>query len=74
MVKTASSIFESLELWDEAVSCMIVMGQHKKAVKRVRDMIERNSTPELYCLLGALTKEDVHFHKAWKRTGRKVEI
>ena len=122
MIKTASSIFESLELWDEAVSCMIVMGQHKKAVKRVRDMIERKPTSELYvvfereareiysyasntyeqhpyrslvspyteiahlhrlivhsnvtlehryCLLGALTKEDVHFHKAWTMSGEK---
>ena len=51
MIKTASSIFESLELWDEAVSCMIVMGQHKKAVKRVRDMIERKPTPELYVFI-----------------------
>ena len=71
MIKTASSIFESLELWDEAVSCMIVMGQHKKAVKRVRDMIDRNPTPELYCLMGSLTKEDVHFHKAWAMSGGK---
>jgi len=71
MVKTASSIFEDLELWDEAVSCMIVMGQKKKAVKRVRDMIETKSSPELLCLMGALTKEDSYFHKAWKMSDEK---
>ena len=57
MIKTASSIFESLELWDEAVSCMIVMGQHKKAVKRVRDMIERKPTPELYVVFEREARE-----------------
>ena len=60
MIKTASSIFESLELWDEAVSCMIVMGQHKKAVKRVRDMIERKPTSELYVCSSAKREEFIH--------------
>lgn len=76
MVKTACAIFEKLKLWDETVSCMIVMGQSKKAERLLRKRIEAHPTPELWCLLAAVTHTKEYFHTAWtmskQRCGRAM--
>jgi len=71
MAQSALNIFEKLEMWDEIVMCFRVMQQEKKAIEVVRKRLQEDETPELWCLLGDLTKTPDYFKKSWKVSNKR---
>jgi len=66
LVGEATSLFESLELWDEFVASMIAMDQKARAEEVVRARIATAPTPTMYCYLADLTGESEYFDQAWE--------
>lgn len=70
--KTALSIFTRRELWDEAISCMVQIGDSKAALERIGLELEKYpSNPKLWCILGDLNDNLADYEKAWEVSGRR---
>jgi tetratricopeptide (TPR) repeat protein len=70
--KTALAVFTKRELWDEAISCMVQIGETKAAEERL--MIELESCPsnsKLWCVLGDLKEDPSFYEKAWEVGGKR---
>ncbi|KAJ3215943.1 hypothetical protein HDU67_010174 [Dinochytrium kinnereticum] len=66
VVKSALEIFERLHMWDEAVSCMQMLGKSKEAEEIVRKQLETApGSPKLHCLLGDILKDPQYYYEAW---------
>ena len=66
----AVRLFEELELWDEMVSCLIVLQRGWEAEDIVRRRLDdaKTATPAMHCYLGDLQKEESHYAKAWEKS------
>ena len=66
----AVRLFEELELWDEMVSCLIVLQRGWEAEDIVRRRLDdaKTATPAMHCYLGDLQKEESHYVKAWEKS------
>lgn len=70
--KTALEIFDRQELWDEAISCLVQLGDNSVAEARIQSEIERQpENPKLWCLLGDIQECKDHYEKAWKISGHR---
>lgn len=47
------------------------IGRPDKAEAVVRDQLQKEETPYLYCLLGDTTKDIAHYEKSWQLSGHK---
>eukprot|EP01102_Stenamoeba_stenopodia_P012119 TRINITY_DN3785_c0_g1_i1.p1 TRINITY_DN3785_c0_g1~~TRINITY_DN3785_c0_g1_i1.p1 ORF type:complete len:454 (+),score=124.72 TRINITY_DN3785_c0_g1_i1:219-1580(+) len=68
---SALQIFEELEMWDEIVQCYAVMEKEKKAEAIVRERLALGETPELWTLLGDLTKDEHCYRTSWKLSNHR---
>jgi len=55
-----------LRLWQEAVDCLMIANRNVEALDMVKDLLEKDPSPKLWCCLGDLEKEPKHFEKAWE--------
>ncbi|XP_074594066.1 tetratricopeptide repeat protein 27 [Brevipalpus obovatus] len=62
--KTALEVYQKLNLWEQVVSCFLRLDRRDKAEALVRDQLKEGETPYLLCLLGDITGEIQHYHKA----------
>ena len=70
--KTALQIFNRRELWDEAISCLVQLGDEKGAEERVAAEMERMpDNPKLWCILGDLKEDKTLYEKAWELSGQR---
>ncbi|CAJ1400036.1 unnamed protein product [Effrenium voratum] len=65
MVSTAHEQFKALRMWPEAVECLIVAERKVEAEDLVKDLIEKNPSPRLWCCLGDILKDPKHYETAW---------
>lgn len=66
MVSTAHEQFKKLRMWAEAVDCLMCAERNVEALDMVKDLLEKEPTPKLWCCLGDLEKEPKHFETAWE--------
>ncbi|CAB4020734.1 tetratricopeptide repeat 27, partial [Paramuricea clavata] len=71
VTKSALDVYERLHLWEDVIKCYISLGRFEKAESVVRTQLSINETPKLWCLLGDVTKDEVHYRKAWDISGHR---
>lgn len=65
MFTQASTMFGTMQLWDEYVECLIQLGERSKAEEVVRERLDVQPTPTLWCYLGDLDGDEGHYRTAW---------
>eukprot|EP00010_Vexillifera_abyssalis_P004178 CAMPEP_0201556560 /NCGR_PEP_ID=MMETSP0173_2-20130828/56232_1 /ASSEMBLY_ACC=CAM_ASM_000268 /TAXON_ID=218659 /ORGANISM="Vexillifera sp., Strain DIVA3 564/2" /LENGTH=420 /DNA_ID=CAMNT_0047968893 /DNA_START=536 /DNA_END=1795 /DNA_ORIENTATION=- len=63
---SALQIFRELEMWEDAIKCLIIMRREQQAETMVRDRIAERPSAELWLLLGDITGKDEYFVRAWE--------
>lgn len=64
--KTALGLFEELELWEDVIDCYNRIGMRQRSAAILRDLLDNEQSPKLWCLLGDATDDIEHYHKAWE--------
>eukprot|EP00047_Mylnosiga_fluctuans_P005596 m.241432 g.241432 ORF g.241432 m.241432 type:complete len:810 (+) comp13851_c0_seq1:3-2432(+) len=64
--RDALPIFEKLELWNDLIDCLQILQQDGRAEEIVRQRLEVDPTPVLWCVLGDLTRNEEHYQTAWE--------
>ncbi|KAI8832710.1 hypothetical protein BC829DRAFT_448906 [Chytridium lagenaria] len=66
VIRSALEIFERLQMWDDVVSCLQMLGKAKEAEGIVRKQLEAfPGSPKLHCLLGDILKDPQYYYEAW---------
>lgn len=68
---TALQVFEELEMWEDIIDCYRVMNKTNKAEQVVRQRLNVEPSPLLWCLLGDLTDDISLYEKAWELSGKR---
>lgn len=63
---TALQIFESLEMWDNIITCYQLLNKKEQAEQIVRKRLEIEPSPQLWCVLGDLTNKEEYYEKSWE--------
>ncbi|KAJ3105122.1 hypothetical protein HDU96_008689, partial [Phlyctochytrium bullatum] len=75
VVRSALEIFERLQMWDETVSCLQMLGKNKEVIPAEdivrRQLEETPRSPKLYCLLGDILKDPQYYYEAWSLSQMK---
>eukprot|EP00439_Symbiodinium_sp_Y106_P028573 s493_g3.t1 len=71
MMSTAHEQFKKLRMWPEAVECLICAERNVEAEDMVKDLIEKQPSPRLWCCLGDIVKDPSHYEKAWELSNRR---
>jgi hypothetical protein len=61
---TAFDIYNELEIWDEAITCLFIAGKTQKAKDMAFEKIKHDPDPSILVALGELTKEEKYFIEA----------
>ncbi|KAL5036983.1 hypothetical protein RTP6_004489 [Batrachochytrium dendrobatidis] len=71
-IRSALEIFERLEMWENVVSCHIMLEQVEKAKVIVCNLLEQTpDSPKLICLLGDINGDPQYYMQAWEVSGRR---
>ncbi|OMJ30125.1 TPR repeat-containing protein [Smittium culicis] len=71
-IRSALDIFESLMMWDEAVSCYQILEQSHIAEKLVKKQLELlPNDPKLWSILGDLKQSPEFWKKSWEISGSR---
>jgi len=71
MVSTAHEEFKKLRMWPEAVECLMIAERNVEAKEMVKDLLDKQPTPQLWCCLGDLEKDTKCYEKAWVLSKRR---
>ena len=63
---SARDIFIELKMYEDLIRSHIILQETEKATKITKERLEISPTPDLWCLLGELEKNEDHFRTAWK--------
>lgn len=61
---TAFDIYNELEIWDEAITCLFIAGKTQKAKDLAFEKLKQGPDPAILVALGELTKEEKYFKEA----------
>lgn len=74
LVKSALNEYLQIKKWESIIACYTVLDLKHKAAEVIRGELEKQETPDLYCMLGEATDDIQWYHKAWdlsqQRSGR----
>ncbi|ESO87695.1 hypothetical protein LOTGIDRAFT_234941 [Lottia gigantea] len=70
-ISAAKDLYESLEMWDEAITCYQIMKKTDQAEVIIREQLKKKETPNLYCFLGDVTHDMNHYQKAWELSNER---
>lgn len=70
-VRQALVLYETLFLWEDAISCYTILDRVKKAESLVLQRLNIAPSPRLWCILGELRDNDEYFIKAWEESNRR---
>ncbi|KAG8199809.1 hypothetical protein JTE90_000901 [Oedothorax gibbosus] len=62
--KSALAIYEKLKLWQDVVLCLQLLGRTSQAETVVREQLQKQETPLLWCLLGDILDDPEMYLKA----------
>lgn len=65
LVKNALDGYSKLEYWEGMIKCLCMLDQTVKAEKIIRQELQKQETPYLYCLLGDVTDSIEHYESSW---------
>lgn len=65
LYKNALDIYMRIEFWEGIIKCHNCLGQSSKAEKVIRQELDKQATPYLYCLLGDATDDIEYYEKSW---------
>lgn len=65
-VHSAFQEFETVEMWEEAVECLIMGGKPNQAVELAKSQLLVKRTPRMLCALADVTGENELYHEAWE--------
>lgn len=71
LFKNALEIYTQIEYWEGIIKCYNMLGQTNKAEKILRQELEKEETPYLYCLLGDATDNIEHYEKSWTLSNKR---
>ena len=67
VILTALNIFKELQLYDDVVNCLEIVGRKEEAIQILQDRIhEKGETPYLVCRMGELQKNPKLLEHAWE--------
>lgn len=70
--RTAATIFERRELWDEQISCLIQVGERSRAEELLVKKLEEDPLNfKMLCVLGELKNDHTLYMKAWELSNKK---
>ena len=70
-VMSAFQEFEVVQMWEEAVECLIMGSQFNKAADLAREKLEERKTPRMLCALGDITGEMSLYLEAWELSSHR---
>lgn len=65
LFKNALEMYTKIEYWEGIIRCYCGLGQTVKAEKIIRQELDKQETPYLYCLLGDATDDINYYEKSW---------
>jgi len=65
-VNSALDIYVKLQMWEKVIMCYQQLEMKHRAEEIVRQELEKEETPKLWCLLGDCTGDVQHYEKAWE--------
>ncbi|EFJ51673.1 hypothetical protein VOLCADRAFT_87348 [Volvox carteri f. nagariensis] len=72
LVGAAIQVFESVELWDSAITCYRLIGKKALAEELIKRRLGTTpDDPRLWCALGDLHLDDRYYEEAWRRSGHR---
>lgn len=71
---SARNIFRDLCMWEDLIRSHIVLQETEKAIDITKTRLEKKPTPELWCILGELEKNDEHFVTGWNLGNKKFAM
>ncbi|KAJ2439699.1 hypothetical protein GGF42_007871, partial [Coemansia sp. RSA 2424] len=72
VIRSALDIYERLSMWDEVVSCYVLLGQNEVAQRIIEEQLELYpDSAKLWCVLGDLKAEPEHWRHAWEISGQR---
>lgn len=72
VVQGALEVYQRLELWEEVAACYQAAGRKGRAEEVVRERLEEQETPTLWCILGDVTQVQApegEEEELWDRRG-----
>jgi len=69
--KSALEIYLKLEQWEEVIVCYSLLELRHKAAEVIKEILSKNETPRMWCLLGDATDDLSCYHKALEISGNK---
>jgi len=71
MVSTAHEQFKRLRMWPDAIDCLMAAERNVECLDMVKGLLKTSPTPRLWCCLGDLEKEHLHYITAWELSGQR---
>ncbi|KAH9270510.1 hypothetical protein BASA83_007322 [Batrachochytrium salamandrivorans] len=72
VIRSAMEIFERLEMWEDVVSCHIMLEEPSKAEVIVIELLKTSpNSPKFLCLLGDIKGDIQYYMKAWEVSGNR---
>lgn len=65
LAKNALDLYSQIEFYEGMIKCLCLMEQTSKAEKIIRQELQKQETPYLYCLLGDVTEDLTHYEASW---------
>lgn len=65
LFKNALELYHRIEFWEGEIKCLCAIQQTDRAEKLIRQELEKEATPYLYCLLGDVTDDIQNYELAW---------